>query len=269
MTVLITGACGGLGRAMATEAARRGYELVLTDVSAAGLAAFREGLLRQYDVNAETFPCDVTDPQAVAALFTEIECRGIRLDMLFNIAGIDYEGGFLDIPCERVIDIVRVNVEGSMRMIHGALNHRRPGGRFHVVVVSSLASLYPIPLKATYAASKRFLLDFSAALSRELSEKNATVLTLCPGGLATTQGALDGIDAQGFWGTVTTNSLPAVARRTIDKALLGKRRYVPGTVNRIFSVLGGLVPRSVVTKLLYSRWSRAREGRPAGEQVVG
>jgi hypothetical protein len=60
-----------------------------------------------------------------------------------------------------------------------------------------------------------------------------------------------------------------VARRTIAKALKGRGKYIPGVVNRIFSVLGGLVPRAVITRLLYSRWSQAREGRPVGEQVVG
>jgi short-subunit dehydrogenase len=117
-----------------------------------------------------------------------------------------------------------------------------------------------MPLKATYAASKRFLLDFSMAISQELADQNATVLALCPGGLPTTPGAMQGISAQGFWGRITTNSLPLVARRTISRALLGKRMYIPGTVNRIFSILGRLVPRTALTKLLYSRWHHAREG---------
>jgi len=269
MTVLITGACGGLGRALATEAAQRGYDMVLTDVSAAGLAAFRIGLLRQYDVRVETATCDVTNPAAVAELFSAIYAKDLQLDMLLNVAGIDYEGGFLDLPCEQAIDIVRVNVEGSMRMLHGALKHRRPGAPFRTVVVSSLASFYPIPLKATYAASKRFLLDFSTALSQELSAQSASILTLCPGGLPTTQGALAGIDAQGFWGRATTNSLTLVARKTLQKALRGKRVYIPGAMNRVFSLLGGLVPRALLARLLYSRWSQARAGRPACERMVG
>jgi short-subunit dehydrogenase len=260
MTVLITGAGGGLGRAMALEAAQRGYDLMLTDINASSLEIFRDGLIRQYDVNVNAMPCDLTDSADVKKLFEYIQEKNIALNMLLHVAGIDFEGSFLELECDRLIDIVRVNIEGTLRVLHGALLRRDLQKRFTIVVVSSLASLYPMPLKATYAASKRFLLDFSMALSQELSDQNATVLALCPGGLPTTPGALQGISAQGFWGRITTNSLPVVARRTIARALRGKRIYIPGMVNRVFSILGRLVPRTTLTKLLYSRWRHAREG---------
>ncbi len=260
MMVLITGAGGGLGRAMALEAARRGHDLMLTDVNEASLKVFKDGLLRQYDVHVDALPCDLTDASDVRKLFAYVHEKGKQLNMLLHVAGIDFEGGFLDLECDRLIDIVRVNIEGTLRVLHGALSRRDPGKRFSIVVVSSLASLYPMPLKATYAASKRFLLDFSMALSQELTDRNATVLALCPGGLPTTPGAMQGISAQGFFGRITTNSLPKVARRTIAKALRGKHVYIPGAVNRLFSILGRLIPRPVLTKLLYSRWRQAREG---------
>lgn len=263
MRVLITGAGGGLGRAMAAECARRGWDLMLTDMNEKSLQAFREGLCRQYHCNVDTLPCDVTDAEDVKRLFQHIHEKGLAINMLLNVAGIDFEGGFLEVECDKLIDIVKVNIEGSLRMLHGALNARELDKRFHIVVVSSLASMYPMPLKATYAASKRFLLDFSIALAQELAQKNATVLTLCPGGLPTTPGALQGISAQGIWGRMTTNSLTVVARRTINRSLRGKRVYIPGIINHIFSIMGRLVPKSMLTKLLYSRWHQAREGHAA------
>ncbi len=259
MTVLITGAGGGLGRAMAIEAARRGYDLMLTDVNASSLEVFRGGLLRQHNVKVDALPCDLTDPADVKKLFGYMKEKGMQLHMLLHVAGIDFEGGFLEMDCDRLIDIVRVNIEGTLRVLHGALLKRDKQKRFTIVVVSSLASLYPMPLKATYAASKRFLLDFSMALSQELADQNANVLALCPGGLPTTPGAMQGISAQGFWGRITTNSLTVVARRTIAKALRGRRVYIPGMVNRLFSILGRLVPRTTLTRLLYLRWLKARE----------
>jgi uncharacterized protein len=263
MTVLITGAGGGLGRAMALEAARRGYDLMLTDVNGEGLKTFRDGLLRQYDVKIDSVTCDLTDAVDVKKLFEYINDKGMKLNMLLNVAGIDFEGSFLEMDCDRLIDIVKVNIEGSLRVLHGALGSRDLKKRFTIVVVSSLASLYPMPLKATYAASKRFLLDFSMALSQELADQNATVLALCPGGLPTTPGAMQGISAQGFWGKITTNSLTVVARRSIARALRGKRVYIPGMVNRIFSILGRFVPRAALTRLIYSRWRQARESHAA------
>lgn len=269
MTALITGASGGLGRALALEAASRGYDLVLTDRVQADLDAFRQGLLRQFEVRAEAIACDLTDPADVQRLFAALHERGITLQMLCNVAGVDYEGEFQELDCEQAIQIVRVNIEGSMRMLHGALKHRDRQSRFTVVVVSSLACLYPIPLKATYAASKRFLLDLSTSLTQELHGYGVSILTLCPGGLATTPGAMRGIEAQGFWGRVTTNSLPSVARNTFSRALRGRHLYIPGFVNRTFSILGNLIPRTVLARLLYLRWRQARAGSPAVEKCVG
>jgi short-subunit dehydrogenase len=105
------------------------------------------------------------------------------------------------------VKIVQVNVEATMRITHKVLDCRAEKQPFYIVFVSSLASFYPMPLKATYAASKSFLREFACALGQELRPLGVRVTTLCPGGLSTTDEALSGIEAQGFWGDVTTNPL--------------------------------------------------------------
>jgi short-subunit dehydrogenase len=258
MNVLITGAAGGLGRALAVECADRGYNLFLTDVNGAGLEAIRQGILRQYGVSATVRQCDLTDDADVKAMLGDAESAGIRFDMLLNVAGIDYEGGFAERGYDKISAIIRLNIEATLRITHGVLERRNTDNRLIIVFVSSLASMYPIPLKATYAASKRFILDFSVALREEMRHKNCSVMALCPGGLPTTQDALDGIVSQGFWGYATTNRLEKVARNTIARALKGKKLYIPGAVNRVFSLLGRIPPRSLVAKLLYNRWVKAQ-----------
>jgi len=119
-----------------------------------------------------------------------------------------------------------------------------------------------MPLKAVYAASKRFLLDFSISLRQELKDCDVNVLTLCPGGLATTPEALRGIAVQGFWGNATTNSLETVARKTLDLALAGKGLYIPGGLNRLLSLLGKIIPRPLVAAVIYKRWRRAQSRWP-------
>ena len=264
MMVLITGACGGLGRAMASECARRGYELFLTDISETGLGSIRQGLERQFGATVYTHVCDITDEAQTAAMFERIGGMEKRPGMLLNIAGVDHEGGFLAQPGERIADIVRLNIEATLRVTHAALSVRRKAEKFYIVNVSSLASLYPIPLKATYAASKRFLLDFSIALGQELKYENVLVMALCPGGLATTPEALHGIAAQGLWGSLTTNGLGQVAERTISRVMAGRRVYIPGAVNRVLSFLGAIVPRLTVARLLHRRWRQAQRRWLAG-----
>lgn len=259
MTILITGASGGLGRAMAVECASRGYDLFLTDINEEKLKHIKQGVMRQYNVAVNYKVCDLTSEQATKELFSYIDSIGIHLGMLLNIAGIDYEGSFLDRDSDKITDIVQLNIEATLRVTHAALSHRDVNKKFYILIVSSLASLYPIPLKATYAASKRFLLDFSIALRQELKSKNVRVLALCPGGLATTKEAQLGIAAQGIWGSLTTNNLSNVAHKTITKTLAGKSIYIPGFINLVLSIMGKIVPRTLIAKLLYNRWSTAQD----------
>lgn len=258
LTVLITGASGGLGRAFALECADRGFDLLLTDINAEGIERVKNGILRQYDVYVYTKPCDITKENEVDALINYAKDANIKLDMLLNVAGIDYEGGFTAQSFENITKILRVNIEGTLRMTFQALSIRRKTGKFYIVFVSSLASMYPMPLKATYAASKRFLFDFSLALAQELKSQNVKILTLCPGGMPTVPSYIEAIKAQGFWGEITTNALEKVARRTISKALRGRNVYFPGVINRLFSMAARIVPFWIITRLIYSRWQKAQ-----------
>ena len=258
MNVFITGAAGGLGRAFAVECAKRGHDLFLTDIDNKRLDSIKNGLLRRCDIKAVVYPCDITQDCAVKEMMAFTEKLDMRFDMLLNVAGVDFEGGFAARESKQIIDIVKLNVEATLRMTHNVLAHRRRNLPFYIVFVSSLASMYPVPLKATYAASKRFLLDFSIALGQEMKAQNVSVLSLCPGGLPTTEQALNGIAAQGLWGRATTNRLETVARRTIAWVLKGKRIYIPGVLNRTFSIAGRLVPPCVLARMLHGRWKKAQ-----------
>lgn len=258
MNILITGAAGGLGRALASECGRRGYNLFLTDVNEEGLHCLQRGLERQFGVTVTTKACDLTSADSVDEMLDVIDRHNIRFDMLLNIAGLDFEGGFMGRDRENVVKIVSLNDAATLRITHAVLERRRQGGHFTIVFVSSLASMFPMPLKATYAASKRFLLDFAISLRQELKDQDANVLALCPGGMVTTREAMEGIAAQGFWGDATTNPLEVVARKTLDRALVGKGLYVPGCLNRTLSFLGKIVPRTLVASVVYWRWNHTQ-----------
>jgi len=259
LNVFITGASGGLGRALAVECAKRGYNLFLTDVDEDGLSSIKRGLERRFNVTTATCACDLTSPQSVDEMLAVLDKHRLRFDMLLNIAGLDFEGSFIKREREEVVKIATVNNAATLRITHAILSRRKHGSRFFIVFVSSLASMFPIPLKAAYAASKRFILDFSTSLNQELKPLNASLLTLCPGGLATTPDVVKSIEAQGLWGGLTTNPLELVASRTLDKALKGSCIYIPGLLNRVLSIIGKAIPRQWVAALLYKRWSNAQK----------
>ncbi len=261
--VLITGATGGLGKAMAIECASRGWDLFLTDLRKEKLAVLAAGLERSYSVRVLYEAADLTDPASRAVLFGRIQSDGLRFRGLINVAGTDHEGLFLECSAEQIIAILRLNIEATLVMTHALLAHRDPAATFRIINVSSLAAFFSMPVKATYAASKRFILDFSLALRNELREQNVTVTALCPAGLPTTDTCIAAIESQGIMGQLTTEDIGKVAHQTVEAALHGKAVVIPGFLNRLIRWLGGMVPPTTVAELVGSRWRMAQQKREA------
>jgi short-subunit dehydrogenase len=183
----------------------------------------------------------------------------MRFWSLINVAGLDYEGPFSERTLEQIRTILRLNIEANLEMTFGILKLRDKRQPFRLINVSSLAAFYPMPVKAMYAASKRFLLDFSLALREELRRIGGTVTALCPAGMPTNTLCIRAIDAQGLIGRLTTKNVGFVAARTIDHALKGHAVYIPGTLNRMLKFLGNLVPPTLVARLVGRRWDAAHK----------
>ena len=259
--VFISGATGGLGKAFAVECASRGWDLALTDLSGPRLETLATSLRQTYGVEVVQHACDLTDPAARAGLFKLLHDRRLRFCMLINVAGVDYEGPFCERSRAEIRTIIRLNIEATLEVTHALLDLAAPDQLLRIINVSSLAAFYPMPVKATYAASKRFLLDFSLALRDELRERGATVTVLCPAGLPTTPGCIEAIEAQGIFGQLTTMDIGQVATRTIDQALRGRAVYIPGVLNQLIRSVGSLVPSASLAALIGQRWRAAHKKR--------
>jgi uncharacterized protein len=261
--VMISGATGGLGKAFAVECAGRAYDLYLTDLHAEPLALLASALRRTYGVDVKSHPCDLTNAAQRASLFETLREERVSLWALVNVAGTDHEGLFCEQSREHIRTILRLNIEGTLEMTHALLALRDPAMPFRIINVASLAAFYPMPYKATYAASKRFLLGFSYALREELAGEGVTVTALCPAGLPTTPECLAAISAQGVMGQITTQNIGNVAAGTLDAALRGRAVYIPGAINRLLAALGGMVPPALIAHFVGRRWKAAR-GRQTG-----
>lgn len=258
---LITGATGGLGKAFALECAMRGWDLYLTDVNEEALETLSKSLCRIYHVRVYYQACNLADPDSREIFFKELENYSGLFTCLINVAGLDYEGIFTQQSREHLSTIVRLNVENTLNITHRMLQLRDPILPFRIINVASLAAFYPMPVKATYAASKRFLLDFSLALREELRSSGASVTVLCPAGMPTTQLNMDAIEAQGWMGYITTRDAGKVAATAIDAALAGKPVVIPGTINKVLRIAGSFFPTTWIAALVGIRWRAAQEKR--------
>jgi len=258
---LVTGATGGLGKAFAAECASRGWDLFLTDLSEERLAVLAPALQRTYGVEVGYLSTDLTNPSSRAALFASLQKQRLRFRGLINVAGLDHEGFFMDRRSDEITTIIRLNIESTLLVTHSVLPYRDHSMPFRIINVSSMGAYFAMPIKTTYAASKRFLLDFSLALRNELRDENVTVTVLCPAGLPTTPGCIEAIDAQGFMGQLTTENIGSVARQAVEAALRGRAIVVPGFLNRALLWASALVPSTNVADIVGRRWRSAHQRR--------
>ena len=266
--VMISGATGGLGKAFAVECASRGWHLYLTDLNPDALEVLSKSLRGTYGVQVRWQACDLTDAGQRTALFEALAAEEARFVALINVAGGDHEGRFCEQPREHIRNILRLNVEAALEMTHALLSLRDTTGVFRVINVASLAAFYPMPVKATYAASKRFLVDFSLALRNELRDLGVTVTALCPAGMPTTPETVQAIDSQGILGQLTTLNTGAVANQALNAALKGQALVIPGRLNQMLQLAGRLAPTGWVVSLIGSRWRASQAARKARAQVM-
>jgi len=258
---LITGATGGLGKAFAVECGSRGWDLFVTDLLEDRLALLAGGIERSQGIEVHYKAADLTQARSRAELFGAFRDEGLRFRGLINVAGLDHEGMFLERNTDEITGILRLNIESSLLMIHSVLAFRDYSVPFRIINVSSLGAYFCMPVKATYAASKRFLLDFSLAIRNELREENVTVTVLCPAGLPTNQVCIDAIEAQGMMGHLTTENIGAVAHETVEAAVRRRAVVVPGLLNRVLLGLSGLVPARSAADIIGTRWRAAQQRR--------
>ena len=163
---LVTGAGSGVGRAVALRLAREGYAVVLAGRRADALEETRAAAPAGTEVVA--IPTDVGDPDAVEALFSGIESRWGRLDLLFNNAGAGAPPVPIDeLPVAEWMRVVHVNLTGAFlcaRAAFGLMRRQDPrGGR--IVNNGSISAHVPRPFSAPYTSTKHAITGLTKSLS--------------------------------------------------------------------------------------------------------
>ncbi|HEY3192598.1 MAG TPA: SDR family oxidoreductase [Solirubrobacterales bacterium] len=254
-TALVTGASSGIGAAIARELASRGYSLALVARREERLQSLATDLASEYGVAAETIACDLADPAERDRLADELPARGRAVEVLVNNAGFGHQADFATSPPERLVEMVRVNVEAVVDLTGRFLGQMVERGRGSVINIASTAAFQPLPGSAVYAASKSFVLSFSEAIRTELRGSGVTVTAVCPGPVKT-----EFTEVAGFGGVEERTpgavwmSAEEIARHAVDGAKHDKRVVVPGALNRATALAGQHSPRSVALPLISRFW---------------
>ncbi len=225
--VAITGASGGLGRALARAFLRRGARVAALDVNEAAFAELQaQGAL--------TLRCDITQAEACRAAVAAIVERLGALDVLVNNAGLSHRSLVAATDPAVLRSVMEVNFFGSLNATQAAL-HALAARRGAIVTVSSVAGFAPLVARAGYASSKHALHGLFDTLRAELEAEGIEVLIACPSFIATGIGRVhlgaDGGLARGPRTIVGGELDPDdVAERIVRALERGKRLLLVGRI---------------------------------------
>jgi NAD(P)-dependent dehydrogenase (short-subunit alcohol dehydrogenase family) len=241
---VVTGAGGGLGRAIALDLASRGYLIQATDIDAGAAAA----TAAEIGAGASSSELDVTDQEACHAVATAAATRSGTLDLWVNNAGVLVTGQSWEQDEVTRRTMLNVNALGTMNGTVAALEKMLPAGRGHVINVISLAGLVAAPGEVNYSASKHAAMAFTLGTLFDLRRSGVSGIQLsavCPDGIWTPmlEDKLDDPDAAGsFSGQLLT---PAEVATEVGKLTDRPRPILilprwRGPMLRLFDLFPGL-----------------------------
>lgn len=173
-TALLTGATGGLGRAIAKALAERGTSLVLSARRAEALEALAAELPGE---GHRVLPADLAEPGAAEKLAAETG----DVDALVANAGLPGTGRLEDFTPEQVKRTLRVNLESPMLLAQALAPAMLERGAGHMVFVASLSGKAPSPRSAVYNGTKFGLRGFALGLRADLAPRGVGVSIVSPG----------------------------------------------------------------------------------------
>jgi uncharacterized protein len=250
-TVLITGASSGIGLELARLFAADKSNLVLVARSQDKLDTLAKELMRDNGVEVLVLPKDLSDPSAPQAIFDQLTAQNITVDVVVNNAGFGSVGSVADLPLDRQLKMIQVNIAALThltRLFLPGMIERRRGG---VLNLGSTAGFQSGPYGAVYYATKAFVLSFTEALAEELLGSGVKATCLAPGPTKTGFGADSGMEKSNIFklGTMKARTVAQIGYRGFRR---GKVIVIPGLKNRIGASSVRFAPRIAVRKIV--RW---------------
>jgi short-subunit dehydrogenase len=180
MTVIITGASGGLGTFITHEFARRGVNLTLVACPGAGLEPLKQEV-EKVGGKAIIFASDLREPEQRRLVIDSTLKEFGAIDILINNAGVEMTSFYHELSEDAILGINRINLEAPMILSWLALPHMLAKRSGHIVNMSSLAGKLAPGYQEPYAASKAGLVNFTMSLRATYAGTGVSASVICPG----------------------------------------------------------------------------------------
>jgi short-subunit dehydrogenase len=240
-TALVTGASGGIGRAIAEQLGSHGADVVLVGRNEAALEE-AAAIVRARGGTSRTVALDLADPAAPRKLVEQIG----EVELLVNNAGVAPGGTLVEADAADLRGMLDLNVAALTELTALLLPGMVARGRGSVLNVASVAGYVPAPGLAAYAASKTYVLALSRALWAEVRGTGVRIVSVSPGATRTAMNPRGTRSAE----QVATTALAALAGSA--------PAVIDGAFNAVVGRLFEALPARVGGPL--AGWVMARSG---------
>lgn len=249
---LITGASRGIGLAIATELARRNYNLLLVARSGDQLQQLARQLAADYKVKVDTLAVDLSDPAAPQQVVDWCKNSQYDVSILVNNAGYGLSGQFEQYSLSENLAMMQVNMTSLVQLTQLMLPELRRQPRGYVLNIASSTAYQALPGMSLYAATKVFVLNFSRGLHHELAGTSVSVTCISPGATDTGFNDRAQINQKAREAAKKITMTPeAVAKQSVEAMLAGKAEVITGGINKLGAFAAWLLPKGLVEKTAY------------------
>lgn len=257
--VVITGASSGIGLAAAKVFIQKGMKVYNLSRTPSPLK------------DIVSIHCDVGDELSVGQAFLELEEKESEIDFLILNAGYGISGAVEETKIEDAIQQFNINFFGVVRCAKLAVPFLRKAQKGKIMIISSLAAVFPIPFQSFYAASKAALANFSRALAMEIAPFRIKVITILPGDIKTNftakrqkniDGSLYNKRSNKAIKVMEKDEVNGMSPEIIGKAIYKisrknhpKKQYTIGFKYKVLLLLAKILPIGIVDKIIRKIYS--------------
>lgn len=264
--VLVTGASSGLGREIARDLAlRHRANLVVVARRLGRLEELASELREAAGVEVVPIAADLSVETDVENLFAQATDGRDIYAIVLN-AGVTHFGEQAQLEWSRFKTMLATNVTSLVHLVHLFLpyliDQQQEGG---ILLVSSMASLVPVPFQSAYSGTKGFVTNFGQGLWHETRDQPISVTTFVPGGISTEMTDSTGLSKYFKHGSAGMMPADQCARLAVDGFAARKYISVPGAINRLALLMSSLLPRKMVSGMIAGEYRKALAVKRASE----